>query len=102
MIPFKDDNPHTSFPALTIGIIAANVIVFLFELSLGQQQGQMFVASFGMIPKLVSDPLLVEELVNPLPVHPYATLLTSMFLTSGGTCSISGFSGTTSSMRWGG
>ena len=29
MIPYKDDNPTSTFPVFTIGLIALNVVVFL-------------------------------------------------------------------------
>ena len=33
-LPIRDDNPRTRFPAVTLLLIVANVIAFLFELSL--------------------------------------------------------------------
>ena len=35
MIPLQDDNPTRTFPIATILLIAANVAVFLYQLSLG-------------------------------------------------------------------
>ena len=34
MFPLKDDIPSRSFPFVTIGLIGANVLVFLYQLSL--------------------------------------------------------------------
>ena len=79
MIPFRDDNPHSSFPIITIIFIAACALVFFLEISLGQHQSEIFIASFGMIPELVSNPHLILD----LPIHPYMTFLTSMFLHGG-------------------
>src|SRR5262249_50059197 len=57
MIPLKDDIPSTSLPFVTIGIIVANVLVFLYQLSLGAsgepgaaQAAEQFVFEFGAIP----------------------------------------------------
>lgn len=80
MFPFKDDNPHTSFPIVTIILIAVNAAVFLFELSLGGKESALFMASFGMVPQFVSH---VSEVAKELPLHPYYTFFTSMFLHGG-------------------
>lgn len=80
MIPFKDDNPHTSFPIFTITLIIINVLVFLFESTLGRHQAEAFIAGFGMIPRLVSGE---SSTVMNLPIHPYLTFVTSMFLHGG-------------------
>ena len=34
MIPLKDDNPIRIFPAVTILIIATNLLVFIFQLTM--------------------------------------------------------------------
>ncbi|MGQ3686379.1 MAG: rhomboid family intramembrane serine protease [Candidatus Loosdrechtia sp.] len=49
MIPIRDRNPSGIFPYITIGIICLNVIVFLFQLSLGRQL-DAFLFQFGVIP----------------------------------------------------
>ncbi len=47
--PLKDLNPTRRFPIVTLLLIAANIVVFLYELSLGSEL-HAFVASFGAIP----------------------------------------------------
>ncbi|MBM3457739.1 MAG: rhomboid family intramembrane serine protease [Armatimonadetes bacterium] len=47
MLPLRDENPTHSFPVLTLGLIAANVAVFLLQLSLGLN---LSVFLFGLIP----------------------------------------------------
>ncbi len=37
MIPLRDDNPRRTFPFVTYLLVAANVLAFFWELSLGQQ-----------------------------------------------------------------
>ena len=49
MIPLRDDNPTRNVPIATIGIIAINVLVFLYELALGDRVS-LFIASKGAIP----------------------------------------------------
>ena len=42
MIPIRDSNPTSRFPVLTIGLIAANILVFFFwQPSFGDQTGQL-------------------------------------------------------------
>jgi len=76
LIPYKDDNPTAVFPFITIGIIALNVLVYLWEISSpsGQQQTAF---SYGAIPHN----LLTFE--RNQPIHPVATVFSSMFLHGG-------------------
>lgn len=49
MIPIKDDIPSKSYPIVNITLIVINVIVFLFELSLGDNL-ESFIKAFAVIP----------------------------------------------------
>lgn len=75
MIPLHDDNPGRTTPVVTVGLMAANILVFLYQLSLGREQMQELVFRLGLIPVEVTG----REVVTPgLPVA--VTFLTSMFL----------------------
>ncbi len=76
MIPFKDDNPVSIVPFVTIGIIVLNTVVFLWELfsPLGEE---WIVLSYGAIPHN----LLTLETNQP--VSPITTIFSSMFLHGG-------------------
>ena len=50
MIPLRDRTPRTSTPIFTILLIVANVLVFLYQLSLGPRAGDLLVFTYGMIP----------------------------------------------------
>lgn len=50
MIPLKDLTPRRSFPAVTLILIAANVIVFLHQLSLSPHAADAFVRTYGLVP----------------------------------------------------
>lgn len=76
MIPIRDDNPTTMTPVVTVGLIAVNVIAFIYQLSLGQH-GQAFVGAFGAVPSA----LFGGESGSPVPAA--LTLFTSMFLHGG-------------------
>ena len=49
MIPLKDLNPSRRFSILNLALILANVLVFLYELSLGRSVVQFFY-QFGFVP----------------------------------------------------
>ena len=82
MFPLRDDAPRTGFPTVTFALIAINVAVFLYQVSLllnAPQAEQAFVMSFGAVPAKISLALagrysLQEGLVP---------ILTSMFLHGG-------------------
>ncbi len=72
MIPLRDENPSRTFPFVTYALIALNVAVWLWELSL-LGAGVPVVAGFGLVPgRFASDP-----------VGEAFTIFTSMFLHGG-------------------
>jgi len=86
VFPLKDDIPTRSFPLITVGIIAANIVAFLYQLSLslgsgsgGVQGANAIVFEFGLIPcRLANLCRVPAELPSP-----YLTVFTSMFLHGG-------------------
>ena len=50
MIPLRDSQPSYSTPVVTIGIIVANVLVFLYQLSLDSFSINYFVHLYGIVP----------------------------------------------------
>lgn len=50
MIPIRDENPTRRTPHLTWLLIAINVGIFLFEISLGERGFSDFTMRFGLIP----------------------------------------------------
>ncbi len=74
MIPISDELPSRRVPVITYGLIAINVVVFLFELMLGPNVDSLYM-TLGAVPARVTDP------VN----HPLAglTLFTSIFIHGG-------------------
>jgi membrane associated rhomboid family serine protease len=81
LFPLHDDNPTQIRPIVTISLITINVLVFLYQLSLPPQQGQLFIYQFGAIPAAVfgSQSLPPELIAIPAPL----SVLTSMFLHGG-------------------
>jgi membrane associated rhomboid family serine protease len=79
MIPIRDDVPSRRIPVVTIGLITANLIVFLYEIALGPGVEPML-ARFGTIPYEVMHRVdLPPPTIRPV----YLTFLTSMFLHGG-------------------
>lgn len=70
MMPIGDDNTgRRSFPVVTIGLIALNVLVFLLEMS----AGDAFVIQWSFVP--------TRFLANP--AGEFITIFTSMFMHAG-------------------
>jgi membrane associated rhomboid family serine protease len=67
MIPLRDSQPSYSRPVVTFLIIAINVIVFLFEISLEPFSRNHFIYIYGIVPEHLA----------------VSTLFTSMFLHGG-------------------
>jgi membrane associated rhomboid family serine protease len=74
MIPLKNDVPMERFPSVTLALIAANVAVFLWQLSVGLTES---IDVFGAVPRNILGGASHAGVPAPL------TLLTSMFLHGG-------------------
>jgi membrane associated rhomboid family serine protease len=81
MIPIGDDPPpRRSFPIITLSLIAINVVVFVYELSLGTSIDALF-RSAGVVPQEFA---VSQDLPPPAPLQTHwTTLITSMFLHGG-------------------
>lgn len=79
MLPLRDDIPSRTFPAITLTIILANVLVFLFELGLGPRLNDKLL-EWAIIPALYTEPALARQLSWPDLVSPF---FSSMFLHGG-------------------
>ena len=78
MIPLKDRNPSHTFPFINYLLIAANFVVFFYELSLGQHLDG-FIIRYGLIPHRYF--YAVGHNINLL--TRYIPFFTSMFLHGG-------------------
>ena len=79
MIPLRDRNPSGIFPAVTLALIAANVIMFLYEVHLGP--GLMgFLKHHALIPAEVTGSVRYHAIRYSDTVEPF---FTSMFLHGG-------------------
>jgi membrane associated rhomboid family serine protease len=67
MFPLRDTQPSYSKPVVTITLIVVNILVFLYEVSLGPFVENEFIATYGLTPDHFS----------------FVNVLTSMFLHGG-------------------
>jgi membrane associated rhomboid family serine protease len=83
MIPLKDDIPTQTVPLVTIGLIAINVLVYLFQLSLSSEALEDFIFRYGAIPDHLTDPSFFRTRFSLKTLPPILTITTAMFLHGG-------------------
>ena len=95
MLPLKDDVPTRSFPLVTVALIVANILVYLYEFALwfgpasggapvGERLYVAFIHEFGLIPCRLAQacpPRLTTQLTGA--PQPLLTIFTSMFVHGG-------------------
>ncbi|MGD0130567.1 MAG: rhomboid family intramembrane serine protease [Bryobacteraceae bacterium] len=67
MIPLRSSEPHYTRATVTLAIIAVNVVVFLFQLSMPGNLQNRFIMQYGLVPDRLH----------------YSSILTSMFIHGG-------------------
>jgi membrane associated rhomboid family serine protease len=77
MIPISDDNPAKRAPIVNWAMIGICVLIFLWQLTLGESGAMDILYRYGVIPVALLQGRDVEALWPP------ATLITSMFLHGG-------------------
>jgi membrane associated rhomboid family serine protease len=81
VIPLRDDNPSFRPQIVTVSFIVICVLVWLWQLSFGEQGGQRIVYALGVVPaSLLGQQQLPPELSL---VAPWMTVFTSMFMHGG-------------------
>ncbi|MFQ5709478.1 MAG: rhomboid family intramembrane serine protease [bacterium] len=68
MIPIKDDNPRIRPPVVTVALIVVNVLVFLYELSLGPRLA-IFIEEHGAIPAQIISGRHLETVITSMFLH---------------------------------
>ena len=81
MIPVRDTIPHRHTPVVTWALIAVNIIVFFYELSLEPEDLERLFYLFGVVPARYTHPEWALQI--GLPVDDYWPFLTCMFLHGG-------------------
>ena len=78
VIPLRDINPTERFAIITFVLIALNIAVFVYELTLGGASSDRFIESYAVIPARL---FASAQTDGAIPAA--ATLFTSMFLHGG-------------------
>jgi len=70
MIPFRDDNPTRTFPIVVIGLLAANIAIFLHQAMLPEAEQVLFIYRYATVPAVVLGKLGFAQGDGRLPVIP--------------------------------
>lgn len=81
MVPLRDENPIRITPYVTYALIAANILVFIYELTLAPPQLDVFFHLFAVVPKELTASFNGIAVNQPVPEG--LTLVTSQFLHAG-------------------
>ncbi len=81
MVPLRDNNPTKLTPYVTYGLIAANIIIFIYELTLAPQQLNGFFHLAALVPRELTASFEGIPLNQPVPE--WTTLITSQFVHGG-------------------
>ena len=79
MIPLRDKIPSQTFPFVTVLLIIINLVIFIYEVSLGPQL-RNFIEIWGATPSKIINIQSNNPLIGLLI---YSSLLTSIFLHGG-------------------
>ncbi|MCC7385408.1 MAG: rhomboid family intramembrane serine protease [Deltaproteobacteria bacterium] len=80
MIPIRDINPRVRFPLVNYALLTACIVVFFFQLALGEQV-EALVETYGFVPRDLSRLLAGDAKIEPELLA--TSLFTSMFLHGG-------------------
>lgn len=80
MIPLKDMTPRRTWPVVTLTLIAANVAVFVHQISLSSRAADAFVVKYGLVPAKIQMALAGHHYSLMQALIP---LITCMFLHAG-------------------
>ena len=69
MIPIKDDNPRTGWPIVNFSIIALNLLVFFYQISLPDGLAEQFVYKYAAIPSAIFEGTRFQTLVTSMFLH---------------------------------
>lgn len=81
MVPLKDENPIKITPYITYILIAINILVFIYELTLNPTQLDVFFHAFAVVPKEFTTSLGGVGIPQGIPE--VLTPITSQFLHAG-------------------
>lgn len=80
LIPIRDENPTQRVPIVTVGLLLANVSVFVYAKLLGPTGFEVFLASIAVVPFEITH---IVDAISPTPFPVLLTTVTSMFMHAG-------------------
>ena len=81
MVPLNDENPTSKTAYVVYALILANVVIFLYEISLSETQLRQFFYSWAVVPCQLTNNCSVALPISPIPE--WLTLFTAQFLHGG-------------------
>ena len=81
MVPIRDNVPTKIVPYVTYGLVAANILAFIYEADLQPQQLDGFFHLFAVVPRELTASFAGITVNQPVPE--WITLITSQFLHGG-------------------
>jgi membrane associated rhomboid family serine protease len=81
VFPLRDDNPVRITPYVTYGLIALNVLIFLYELTLSPIELMTFFRTWAVVPEQLSASFQSDWSI--FVAHEWFTLISSQFLHAG-------------------
>lgn len=80
MVPLHDDNPVSSTPVITYGLIGLNIAIFAFQLGLSREGLDGFFDAWALVPNQLTASF---QGALQTPVSEWITLISSQFLHGG-------------------
>ena len=80
MVPLRDDNPVSTTPVVTYGLIGLNIAVFLYQLGLSRVGLDRWFNAWALVPAQLSESF---QGALEAPVYEWITLVSSQFLHGG-------------------
>lgn len=77
MFPIRDRIPTRRTPVVTYGLIVLNLLVFIYQLSLGPRQTEVLFYLYGIVPARLTDAAWAAQVGLPFSLVPF---LTTQFL----------------------
>jgi membrane associated rhomboid family serine protease len=81
VLPLRDENPVRITPYVTYGLIALNLLIFLYELTLSPMELMTFFRTWAVVPEQLSESFQSE--FNLFTAHEWFTLISSQFIHAG-------------------
>ena len=80
MVPLRDDNPVSTIPVVTYGLIGLNIAVFLYQLGLPRVGLDRWFEAWALVPAQLSESF---QGALEAPAYEWITLVSSQFLHGG-------------------